>query len=384
MLPEPPPTAVQRVALVASSGRDLADLADPLIARLLNLRQRPICLATELDPETVRDLKAGGAGVSQLVLPPGGLNFVADFRARRQASAALKAIRPHTILAYDLDAAAGMAPLVRRAGCYRLVAALASIGAQETGGSIVFAPGAERQLRQLMPVASGFVVASPTEARLLRGLEFYTGVRIEIAPQRGIDLEARRPVRLPPQTGGIVFVTDAASLTLDDLKVLADAMSRVTKEAPHASMSLAGTLAPTVNRAAVLEAIRKSPQTAFEDRAGDVAPAIAAGHAYLHPRARPGVTDALLTALAIGRPVVATDVAGTRETVDQVINGILAKPGDPRALADAMLGIVRRADILQTLADASRRKAERRFDETAVNATLLGALGVHLNLGSAA
>lgn len=384
MLPETPPTAVQRVALVASSGRDLADLTDPLVARLLNLRQRPICLATDLDPATARDLAARGAEVSQFVLPPGGLNFVADFRARRQASAALKAIRPHTVLAYDLDAAAGMAPLVRRAGCHRLVAALASIGAQESGGSIAFAPRAERQWRQLMPVASGFVVANTTEVRLLRGLEFYTGVPIEVAPQRGIDLDTWRPVQLPPQTGGILFVTDAASLTLDDLRTLADAMARVVKEAPHASVSLAGTLAPTVDRAAALEAIRKSPQTAFEDHTGDLAATITGGHVYLHPHSHPGVTGALLTALAIGRPVVATDVSGTRETVDQVVNGILAKPGDPRALADAMLGIVRRADILQTLADASRRKAERRFDATTVNAALLGALGVPLSLGSAA
>jgi glycosyltransferase involved in cell wall biosynthesis len=57
-------------------------------------------------------------------------------------------------------------------------------------------------------------------------------------------------------------------------------------------------------------------------------------------------------ALAAGRPVVATDVGGIREIVEDGVTGRIVPPGDPGALARA---------ILATLADpeASRRAAER-------------------------
>jgi glycosyltransferase involved in cell wall biosynthesis len=84
----------------------------------------------------------------------------------------------------------------------------------------------------------------------------------------------------------------------------------------------------------------------------------------------------VLEALAMGRPVITTNAPGCRDTVDERVNGCLVSPGDPAALAAAMQTFLKRPDLIPHLARASRAKAERRFDATAVNATLIQILGV--------
>jgi glycosyltransferase involved in cell wall biosynthesis len=61
----------------------------------------------------------------------------------------------------------------------------------------------------------------------------------------------------------------------------------------------------------------------------------------------------LVEALALGTPVIATDVGGVAEVVRDGENGLLAPPGDPGALAAA----IARFFASPELADALRARA---------------------------
>jgi glycosyltransferase involved in cell wall biosynthesis len=55
-----------------------------------------------------------------------------------------------------------------------------------------------------------------------------------------------------------------------------------------------------------------------------------------------GLPNALIEALALGTPVIATDChAGPREILDGGRYGLLVRPGEPRALAEQMLEVIR-------------------------------------------
>jgi len=65
----------------------------------------------------------------------------------------------------------------------------------------------------------------------------------------------------------------------------------------------------------------------------------------------------LSEAMAVGVPVVATRVGGLAEVVDHGVTGLLVEPGDPSALAAAVLEVLERRDALGPRA----REAAQRF-----------------------
>lgn len=70
----------------------------------------------------------------------------------------------------------------------------------------------------------------------------------------------------------------------------------------------------------------------------------------------------LMEAMAAGLPIVATDIGAIREQVEVGVNGLLVPVADPGALATALRALVSDASKRHTMAIASRRLAEERFD----------------------
>ena len=69
----------------------------------------------------------------------------------------------------------------------------------------------------------------------------------------------------------------------------------------------------------------------------------------------------LLEAMATGKPVIATDHGGPREIVVPGETGILVPPGEPTALAGAIMELTRHATLRQQMGAAARARAERSF-----------------------
>lgn len=91
-----------------------------------------------------------------------------------------------------------------------------------------------------------------------------------------------------------------------------------------------------------------------------------------------GLAIALIEAMALGRPAVVTRVGGLTEVVQHGEQALVVGPGDPIALANALVTLLRDKDLRQKLGEAARvraaefdiRKAVRRHEE--VYAELLG------------
>ena len=61
---------------------------------------------------------------------------------------------------------------------------------------------------------------------------------------------------------------------------------------------------------------------------------LAMSHVFVYPSHGEGMPQPVLEAMAAGRPIVTTDIAGCRDTVDERVNGCFAEPRDADALAD--------------------------------------------------
>jgi len=83
----------------------------------------------------------------------------------------------------------------------------------------------------------------------------------------------------------------------------------------------------------------------------------------------------LLEGAAMGRPLVATDVPGCREIVQEGRTGFLCSVRDAASLADAMRRmIIVSGDERQAMGDAARARVEREFSEGLVIRAYLDAL----------
>jgi len=65
----------------------------------------------------------------------------------------------------------------------------------------------------------------------------------------------------------------------------------------------------------------------------------------------------LVEAMAAGVPVVATDIPGYREVVQDGVDGLLVRPNDPEALAEAIRRVLSEPGLASALADAGRARA---------------------------
>jgi len=92
----------------------------------------------------------------------------------------------------------------------------------------------------------------------------------------------------------------------------------------------------------------------------DVTPILRELSVSVLPSLSEGLSNTLLESMAAGLPVVATNVGGTPEAVQDGENGFLIRPGDPCAIADAVCRLLDEPALARRLGDtASRSVAER-------------------------
>ena len=84
----------------------------------------------------------------------------------------------------------------------------------------------------------------------------------------------------------------------------------------------------------------------------------------------------VIEAMLCGLPVVASDIRGVQEEVEQGQTGLLVPPGDVGALREAVARLVADAALRHRLGEAGRARAMVLFDENQVVARTLDALGL--------
>jgi glycosyltransferase involved in cell wall biosynthesis len=132
---------------------------------------------------------------------------------------------------------------------------------------------------------------------------------------------------------------------------------------------------PTAIAPSILAQWRQDPQLELLGPTDDVRPYIRRADCVVLPSYREGTPRSLLEAAAMGKPLIATDVPGCRQVVQDGKNGYLCQAKDPLDLARAMLQLMQ-LPLEKRLAMgwASRKLAEDVFDENRVVQHYLDAL----------
>lgn len=187
-----------------------------------------------------------------------------------------------------------------------------------------------------------------------------------VIPGSGVNTNHFRP--LPrPDTDKVVFLFIGRLLHDKGIREFATAARELRRLAPRAECWVVGQLNPeypaAVTQQELLQWIEEH-HIHYLGSTKDVRPFIKQAHALVLPSYREGLPRAIIEAMAMGKPIITTDTAGCRETVEPGCNGYLTPPRDAMALAEAMVRLYHLSDgQQQAMGEYSREKALGQFDE---------------------
>jgi len=94
----------------------------------------------------------------------------------------------------------------------------------------------------------------------------------------------------------------------------------------------------------------------------DVAPILSAFDLFVLSSVLEGLPRIVIEAMAMKRPIIATDIDGVREELTHNETGLLVPPANSKALANAILSLLEDRDKARQLGSEARKRAEQLFD----------------------
>lgn len=257
---------------------------------------------------------------------------------------------------------------------------------RETGG--MRTPAQKLVERQVFRLASAVLVNSEAVGRRLRDegvgaskiVTVYNGLdaaRVAVPPgwERA---EALAAVGLPRgETRRLVTIVANLRHEVKDIPTFLRAAARVRAEVSDAAFVIAGEGPLAGPLRALAAELGLADGVYFVGRCARVADLLAASEVCVLSSKAEGFSNSILEYMAAARPVVATDVGGARESVEEGETGHLVRPGDYEALAARVVSLLRDPARARRMGEAGRRAVEQKFS---CRAQLENTLGLYEGL----
>lgn len=148
------------------------------------------------------------------------------------------------------------------------------------------------------------------------------------------------------------------------LLVMLDAMAKVKADHPNVTLTVVG---DGSSREMIEARTRELDLSGAVQFVGyktqrEVASLMTEADALVLPSFAEGIPVVLMEAMASGKPVVASRVAGVQELVEDGVNGFTVPPGDTQSLAQRIGQLITDPALSQRMGQAGRMKVEQEFN----------------------
>lgn len=191
----------------------------------------------------------------------------------------------------------------------------------------------------------------------------------------GVDLSHYQVFPLPKKPH---FLLIARLLGDKGIREYAKAAEIVKQQYPEAIFELVGPEDPSPD-GIKLEEVNgwvSSGAIEYSGATTDVRPFIENCSIYVLPSYHEGMPRTVLEAMAMGRPILTTDVPGCRETAVNGENGWLVEKANVEQLAERMIWFIENQEQWSLMGNKSHTMANEKFDVHKVNAEILKIMGL--------
>lgn len=364
------------IAIIANQAFSLINFRGPLIRDLVAHGMRVYALAPDFDDSLRKELQMMGAEPVDFSLARTGVNPLRDLSDMFRLFIVLLRLKPDVTLAYSIKPviygtlAAWLSRIPKR------VTMIEGLGYVFTDSDAP--PSWQRNsihhvVKYLFKIALAkadkIIFLNPDDLSEFANKKLVAKDKAIVLGGIGVDLEEWQMA--PPVTKPITFLLAARLLREKGIFDFVEASRRIRTHYPEVRFILLGGL--DSNPGAIQQAeIECWVNEGLLEWPGHVPmqPWLAKASVFVLPSYREGVPRSTQEAMAMGRPIISTNVPGCRETVTEGLNGYLVPVRNPEALMQRMLQFIKYPHQIVTMGMASRKLAEERFDVRKVNLRL--------------
>ena len=180
----------------------------------------------------------------------------------------------------------------------------------------------------------------------------------------GLDVAGWKTIGLGKDAGRFVVATLGNIRKVKGHDVFIKAAASIAREFPGASFRIAGDVLEPEYFKELQELVRDlnlTEQFTFVSGITDIRSYLSTADVFVLPSRSEGFSNAIIEAMAASLPVVATNVGGNAEAVEDGVSGFIVPSEDVSALADAILRLLSDPSKAKEMGEAGRRLVEERF-----------------------
>ncbi|WP_180061666.1 MULTISPECIES: glycosyltransferase family 4 protein [unclassified Acinetobacter] len=374
-----------KVVLIGTVASSFLGFRLDLIKKLLDKGYKVFAFTSEYSASELKKIEKLGVIPVTYSLNRGGFNPFADMIATYQLSKKIKAINPDLVFSYFSK------PVIFGTLAAKLAKAPRVVGMLEgLGYTFTEQPEGLSKKTQLikkiqvflykiaLPQLNQLIFLNPDDPKDLLQKYGIKVKKVEVLGGIGLNLENYKYSK--NFNSDISFIFVARLLAEKGIHDYIKAAKIVKSKYPNIKFTVLGAIDKSALGSLKEEELQDLIQTNIIEYPGyvnNVADWIEQASVFVLPSYyREGVPRSTQEAMAMGRPVITTDVPGCRETVVDGVNGFLVPKWNPNALAEKMIYFIEHPEEISTMGAESHKIAVEKFDAEKVNQRLMKILGI--------
>jgi len=369
---------MKHILIIASYGPSLVNFRISLIKDLLNKGHKVsvACPKKNFSFKSQKKLKEIGVKIIFFSISRTGLNFFKDLRSIFEIYKIINKSKPDIVMSYTLKVVIYSGMVLNFFSQIYYYPLITGLGATFTEVNTVKKKLFRNLIVKLYKIglinSKKVIFQNKDDLLLFLKLKIISKKELtKIVNGSGVDLKQFPISKLPSKS---IFLMISRLLIDKGVREYVQAATIVKSQFPKAIFKLVGYIDenPSQIKYDELEEWISKGNIQFLGRVESSKNVLKSCKFFVLPSYREGTPRATLEALATGRPIITTDVPGCRETVVNNKNGFLVPKKDSKALATAMVKLLREKDaVVKKMAHESYLIAKNKYEIKKVNQSIM-------------